>query len=190
MRTSLFILLLTIALASCETVHTPKPKGYNRIDLPPHEYVDLKSDRPYHFQYNAAANEKEHNSYVAEAHWMDVYYPELDANIEITYKKLSDSIRLDDLVNDVFRLAHGHDKKAYAIDQTVVNTQGGLTGLIFELQGEVPSQYQFAVTDSTDNFLRAALYFKTSTKNDSLAPVINYIKEDMLKMMNSASFKN
>lgn len=189
MRIKFLFILLIPAIFSCDSVHNPRPKGFNRIDLPPHTYVDLKSDHPYTFKYAASAQEKEHNSYRSEPHWIDIHYGKLDANVEITYKALSDSIKLDDLLNDVFRLAHGHDKKAYAIDQTVTTTEQGLTGLIFELQGEVPSQYQFAVTDSTNHFLRAALYFKTSTKNDSLAPVINYIKQDMLKMMNTARFK-
>jgi gliding motility-associated lipoprotein GldD len=53
----------------------------------------------------------------------------------------------------------------------------------------VPSQFQFYVTDSTTHFLRAALYFRTALKNDSLAPVINYMKEDMLHMLETLEWK-
>ncbi|WP_332913198.1 hypothetical protein [Algoriphagus boritolerans] len=57
-----------------------------------------------------------------------------------------------------------------------------------ELSGEVPTQFQFFVTDSTDHFLRGALYFNTAMKNDSLAPVIEHIKIDMTHLMNSVKF--
>ena len=67
-------------------------------------------------------------------------------------------------------------------------TPEGYTGVVAELSGEVPTQFQFFVTDSTDHFLRGALYFNTAMKNDSLAPVIEYIKVDMAHLMNSVKF--
>jgi gliding motility-associated lipoprotein GldD len=57
------------------------------------------------------------------------------------------------------------------------------------LSGEVPSQFQFYITDSTRHFLRGALYFPTATKNDSLAPIINYIKQDMIHLLNTTRWK-
>jgi len=33
------------------------------------------------------------------------------------------------------------------------------------------------------------LYFRTSTKNDSLKPVIEYIKIDMMELLNSLEWK-
>jgi gliding motility-associated lipoprotein GldD len=61
--------------------------------------------------------------------------------------------------------------------------------VVAELSGEVPTQFQFFVTDSTDHFLRGALYFNTAMKNDSLAPVIEYIKVDMIHLINTLEFK-
>ena len=60
---------------------------------------------------------------------------------------------------------------------------------VFELQGEVPSQFQFYTTDSTRHFFRGALYFRTATDNDSLAPVIEYVKTDMIRMLNTLKYK-
>ena len=61
---------------------------------------------------------------------------------------------------------------------------------VFELDGEVPSSLQFIVSDSTKNFIRGAMYFKTATKNDSLRPIIKYIKADAFELINSLEFKN
>jgi gliding motility-associated lipoprotein GldD len=60
---------------------------------------------------------------------------------------------------------------------------------VAELSGEVPTQFQFYVTDSTHHFLRGALYFNTAVKNDSLAPIIEYIKSDMMHLINTLEFK-
>jgi len=53
------------------------------------------------------------------------------------------------------------------------------------LEGEVPSQFQFHVSDSTQHFMRGALYFKTATQNDSLAPVIDYLKRDIIHLLST-----
>ena len=46
---------LAIAVVSCGTEYTPKPKGYNRIDLPPAKYQALTHHHPYWFEYCAYA---------------------------------------------------------------------------------------------------------------------------------------
>jgi gliding motility-associated lipoprotein GldD len=61
---------------------------------------------------------------------------------------------------------------------------------VFELSGQVPTQIQFYVTDSTKHFIRGALYFETASKNDSLLPVIKYIGNDIVKMLKTLKFKN
>ena len=75
------------------------------------------------------------------------------------------------------------------IDESVVKTDKGYYATVFELSGEVPSQFQFYVTDSAKHFLRGALYFRTAVKNDSLSPVIEYMKDDVRKLMNTIEFE-
>ena len=60
---------------------------------------------------------------------------------------------------------------------------------IAELYGDVPSQFQFVCTDSVNNFLRGALYFNTKVKNDSLAPAIDYVKSDIIHLLNTLEWK-
>jgi gliding motility-associated lipoprotein GldD len=45
------------------------------------------------------------------------------------------------------------------------------------------------VTDSTKHFLRGAVYFNTATKNDSLAPVIRYLKQDAIHLIQTLRWK-
>lgn len=185
------IALLPLILFSCTstTEFTPKPKGYNRIDLPEHAYVALEGKHPYSFERSTLAKELPDTSYLAEAHWIDLFYPAFNSNIQITYKALEQKKNLfDEHVVDAHKLTYKHDVKAHAIDEAFYRSKKGYAVTIFELEGEVPSQLQFYVTDSSKHFLRGAVYFKTATKNDSLAPVINYMKEDVLHLIETLSF--
>lgn len=176
---------------SCTEVHNPKPKGYNRFDLPKAEYVQLQEPHPYTFEYSKYSVIEPHKSKNSEAHWIDISYPELKATVELTYKDLSTKDNsINSVVFDAHKLTNKHNVKAYAIEESVITTDKGHTAAIFELAGEVPSQFQFFVTDSTSHFLRGALYFPISTKNDSLAPAINYIKKDLYHLINSLDWKN
>jgi len=189
-RAFILILALLGILFGCSESFTPKPKGYNRLELPEREYISLPDSLPYSFDVSKAVRILRDSSYIAERYWIDLYYPTITANIQITYKALNEDRQLlEELVNDAYRLTSKHQIKAYAIEETVVRTPSGKTAVIAELEGEVPSQFQFFVTDSTHNFLRGALYFRTSTKNDSLAPAIEYMKIDAMRMINTLEWK-
>ena len=183
---SLFCLLLVPFLVSCDPEYTPKPKGYNRIDLPAPKYQPLQEKHPYFFEYSAYAKILRDSSRLNEPHWINVYYPQHKANVQITYKAINNNEKVFyDLVNDARKLTSKHEIKAYSIDETTLKTPKGQTAFVFELTGEVPSQFQFYVSDTTEHFLRGALYFRTATANDSLAPVIEYIKKDVVHMLNT-----
>jgi gliding motility-associated lipoprotein GldD len=184
----------------------PKPKGYNRIDLPAHEYMNSPDSLPYFFKVSTYARINQDSSWIAmnrikekinpkfplikEKYWIDISYETLGANIEITYKEIN---KRNDLMKayfeDAYKLASEHQVKANAIDESIIRTVNGYTASIIELKGEVPTQVQFVTTDSVQHFLRGALYFKTATMNDSLAPVISYLKVDILHFLNTLRWK-
>jgi gliding motility-associated lipoprotein GldD len=182
------ILLLLIA---CGTNYVPKPVGYNRIEMPEHAYQHLPDTFPYQFAYSAHATLNNDSGTNSEKYWINIHYPEHQANIEITYKAVNnDRERLRELLQDAYTLTSKHQIKAYSIDERVLQTPNNNVAMVAELSGEVPSQFQFYTTDSVNHFLRGALYFPVATKNDSLAPVIEYIKKDMLRMLNTLEWKD
>ena len=48
---------------------------------------------------------------------------------------------------------------------------------------------QFWMTDSAHHFLRATLYFNFTPNNDSLQPVIEYLRDDALHLVNTFAWK-
>lgn len=178
--------LSCLMLFACQSDFVPKPKGYNRIDMAPHAYVSLPDTFPYSFEYSEHAEIHPDTSFNTERYWLNVYYPEHQANVQLTYKDINqDEKVLETLLEDAYQLTANHQIKAASIEERVIGTPTGKRALVAELSGEVPSQFQFYITDSTDHFLRGALYFRTATKNDSLSPVIEYIKVDMVHMLNT-----
>ncbi|MFT7159779.1 MAG: gliding motility-associated lipoprotein GldD [Bacteroidia bacterium] len=194
MRKIIFGLAVTFSslfLISCESEFSPKPKGFNRIELPDPVYIQLPDSLPYNFSYSAFAKISSNSSWISERYWIDLTYPELGATIQITYKPIGNKKKiLAEYLADSYNLTSKHNVKAYAIDEAVVNLPNGGQATIMELSGEVPSPFQFHLTDSVNHFLRGALYFKTATKNDSLAPVINYVKNDMIRLLNTLEWND
>ena len=189
----IFCFLTFLILFSCgkeEQNYVPRPKGYNRIDLPQHAYQKLTESHPYTFEFSKMARILPDTFSTAQKDWLFIQYPKFDANIQLTYKPLNnDPNKLKNYINDSFKLAGKHQIRASSIQEQHILTKSGRTVTIFKIEGDVPSPYQFYTTDSTEHFLRGAIYFPIATKNDSLAPVIDYIQADMLHLLNTLEWR-
>lgn len=170
--------------------YMPKPYGYNRIILPEHVYKFIPDSLPYQLEVSQHATVSPSSSPYAEKYWLDIYYPAFEATIQLTYKPVKNSKQLlREYLQDAYLLTAKHQIRADAINEYIIHTPKGYTATLAALSGQVPSQYQFYTTDSTHHFLRGALYFHTASQNDSLAPVIEFIKEDILHMLYTLTWK-
>ena len=77
------------------------------------------------------------------------------------------------------------NQKATFIDEFPIKKQNGVNGMLFKVEGPAASPLQFFLTDSLGqkHFLRGALYFNTQARPDSLAPVLDFVKRDVEKML-------
>ncbi len=166
----------------------PKPRGYNFIALPKQTYQRLKADSlPYSFDYSEHAVLSTHKN---TSSMQVIDYKNLGAKIWLTYYPIKNNIdTLDQLIYTTYKLLQKNNVRADAIANDTIVTASGKTATIFYLEGEVPTQYQFYYHDSTKNFLRGALYFETAQKNDSLAPIIEFVKKDINHMINTLEWK-
>ena len=165
--------------------YVPKPYGHPRIVLPEHVYVRL-TGFPYSFDVSQHAVVVPDTSDRAESYWINIRYPAFDAEIQVTYKPVHNDLqRLREFYHDAYTLTAKHQVKAHAIQEKVLKTPEGHSVVVAELYGQVPSPIQFHTTDTAQHFLRGALYFKTATQNDYLAPVIDFIKEDIAHLIHT-----
>lgn len=65
------------------------------------------------------------------------------------------------------------------------NEEAKVYGLIYDFEGNTASNYQFFLTDSSTHFFRGAMYFNMPPNADSLEPVIDFIKGDLQRLIES-----
>lgn len=187
----LFPVFLLLLVAGCQESYTPKERGYPRFDLPKPRYSVFDQGHPFVFEVSDQAIAYNDSSRLTEPHWVNIKYPALSAEVQLTYKDFAgDQKKLNELVEDARTLINKHNIKAYGIQESVITSGAGNPAFLFSLTGQVPTQFQFYTTDSSRHFLRGALYFRTATENDSLAPAIAYISNDMLHLLRSLKWKN
>jgi gliding motility-associated lipoprotein GldD len=190
LKSQLGFVAILFFLLSCSRDYQPKPKGYNRLILPEEKYQHLPDTLPYQFEYSTSAKLLRDTSWINERNWVEVYYPDLRANLHITYKKINQrGDLLKAFFDDSYKLTSKQQIKAYGIDEVKVITPLGKTAMIAEISGDVPTQFQFTITDSTKNFLRGALYFNTEVNNDSLAPAIDFMKKEAMHLINTLQWR-
>ena len=191
MTISRFILLaiISVVLTSCQDSYVPKPRGYYRIDFPVKEYRQFDTTFPFTFEYPLYAKIIRDSSKMAEPYWINIVYYPYNAQLHISYKPISNNLAT--YLNDAHTLVNKHIPKANAISQReYVDTVEKVYGLVYEISGsDAASTYQFYLTDSTRHFVRGALYFDLVPNNDSLAPVISFLKKDVEHMINTFRWK-
>jgi gliding motility-associated lipoprotein GldD len=176
MRNLLFLLCLCFFL-SCKNDVLPKPKAYLSLTYPKKSFEYLKLERPYHFKVSKKAtviNDKNN--------WLTISYPKLKASIDITYRPVKNNLK--ELLSEAEKLVFKHTAKAeQIIPKDFINEEKRVFGSIFEITGNAASHIQFHVTDSTSNFIKGSLYFYAKPNYDSVLPAIDYIKEDILYLI-------
>jgi gliding motility-associated lipoprotein GldD len=70
-----------------------------------------------------------------------------------------------------------------------MRTPNGISGIFFTVEGNAATAQQFFVTDSTEHFLRGALYFNVTPNADSLSVVNDFLGADMKHLINSLKWK-
>jgi gliding motility-associated lipoprotein GldD len=180
-------------LISCNSIYTPKPTGYFKIEFPQHQYQQFnQAGFPYTFEYPVYANiirdttffdDKPENPY-----WINIDFPRFNARIYVSYKEIGPN-SFDKLKDDAFKMTFKHSYKATSIDDSVMETPLGVSGVFFNVGGNAATAKQFYVTDSVKHFLRGALYFDTAPNEDSLGIVNQFLQEDMRHIINTLQWK-
>ncbi|WP_375562747.1 gliding motility lipoprotein GldD [Bernardetia sp. OM2101] len=194
--TFILFIISSLFFSSCQSEEDsfiPKPYGYFRIELPEQSYQKLEGDFPYSFEHSKYAKVVKNTSQNAENYWITLKYePTSVAEIHITYKEVKNDPKLFmEYVNDAHKITFNeiNTARSSAIDQVIDSKNGN--GIVFTIsEGEVPTVFNYWVSDSSTHFLRAAMYVPTSSQNDSLAPILKYTKDDMMHMLETFEWRN
>ena len=134
MKRNYISLILLFVLFSCSSDYLPKPKGYNRLDLPEREFTALKNDVPYSFEHSVNATVEPDSFNLAEKYWINLNFPEFKATVHISYKEIDGN--LVTYLEDAHTLVTKHISKADAIsDSLIIDRSRNLFGLAYSLEG-------------------------------------------------------
>jgi gliding motility-associated lipoprotein GldD len=185
----LILLFLIFLQFGCREKTVPKPRGYFRIDLPAKEYRLYDTVCPFIFEYPVYGHISYDVGKNSEPCWFNLEFPRYKAIIHFSYKSLNKNLGV--ILKETYDYAYSHSIKADAITELPwKNTKSKVYGILYDIKGNAASSIQFFLTDSTKNFLRGALYFSAEPNADSLAPIIQFFREDIVHMVETFSWKD
>jgi gliding motility-associated lipoprotein GldD len=197
---ALFVTLLVgvVFVVGCnhDKAYIPKPRMYPKVDFPARDFTSFKEDYcSFYFEMPVYADVVQDKLFFDEepAHpcWFDLRFTPLNSSLHFSYYPITNAKNFDKLVMDAFNIAGKHNIKADFRDEFVISIpENKVHGLIFEIGGPVASPFQFYLTDSTSHFLRASLYINDVVNPDSTKIVYDFLKEDILQIIESFEWQN
>jgi len=185
---SLVCLFVFIVSCADQGAPIPKPRLYPRVIFPVKEYQ--KFDETYcdfTFEYPSYAEIIQDTIFFGEAPlnpcWFDIVIKELNGKVHCSYFPISKPADLEGYVNDAFKFSSKHNDKADFRDEMVITKPNDVSGILFEMGGQVATPVHFFLTDSINHYFRASMYFYSPTNPDSMDIVHEFVKTDIAKMI-------
>ena len=180
----ILLLLFFFLITSCAEETLPKPKAFLRLAYEEVQYQKINLDCPYTFEFsNDAIVTPNENC------WINITYPKLKASLNLTYRPIENN--LTELLKESEKLTYNHAIKADGISALpFVNIGKNVYGSLAEVTGNAASPLQFHLTDSVQNFITGALYFKVQPNYDSILPAVKFIEKDIRHLMETLEWKN
>jgi gliding motility-associated lipoprotein GldD len=184
------LLVIFFAGFSCREISVPKPRGYFRIALPEKKYIKYDTTCPFIFEYPVYSRISYDTGNKNEPCWFNIEFPGYNAKIYVTYKNINNNFEA--IMEDTYKLdIKNHTIKADAIKENpILDKVGKIYGNLYDYQGNTASAVQFYLTDSIKHYLRGSLYFSVEPNPDSLAPVIDFFRADILHMIETFNWKD
>jgi gliding motility-associated lipoprotein GldD len=189
---------VALMFLSCRPeAYTPKPRGYARTEFPDRAYQQFDTAGfPYSFEYPVYGRvvidtlffgKKPDNPF-----WMNIDFPSIGGTIYVSYKPVTPTEGLGKLIEDAHEMSFtAHSKRAdYIAEQPFHFPERKVYGILYDVGGNAATAYQFIATDSTKNFIRGALYFNVSPNADSLRPANEFLRTDIIHLLETLKWKN
>lgn len=199
----LFLLALASLSAGCkeEPIYYPKPRMYPKISYPERKTAAITADYcNFTFQYPDYMHFVQDTVFLTKGTqhpcWFNLTMPDFNGDIHFTYTDISAKTpqeradKVYKVYKDAYRFSDEHDKKAILNEDLVINDpKRQIYGVLYNIEGHVASSFQFVLTDSVRHAVRASLYFRNVPNPDSMQPVIEFVKTDMMQIINTFQWR-
>ncbi len=184
-RSAFLIVAYSCLAIACSEAPTPKPKSFPRIEFPALSYKNVQvSSCNYSFDLADFAILRNDPYPSGDECWYNIHYPKFNATLHLSYRKINNRDDLFKVINDSREMVYKHVMRADEIIENYIS-KPQIHGIFYEIEGGTATNAQFFVTDSTSHFLRGSLYFNQATDADSIQPVLQFLKRDMLHVIST-----
>lgn len=192
LRLGVFLLfgMLVFSCQNNEANVTPKPRIYPKVEYPVKRYQVFDREQcNFAFEYPTYARVIQDSSGLTEAElesscWFDLYFPSFDGRLHCSYYEIGQNKSFEELKKDAFEMADYHNKRANFIEELKINRlDADVDGFVFSIEGPAATPFQFYLTDKKEHFFRASLYFNTEVRPDSIAPIYEFVRQDMMRVI-------
>ena len=189
-KIGIIFLLVSFTTVGCGNDPLPKPKGYFRIDLPEKTYQEITDSIPFPFSFELPQYAVVNLTRTKEqANFFNVDFRRYGARIHFSYFPVDGNI--GKLIEESRTLSYKHTEKAQEInEELIINQEESVFGTYYSIAGNAASSNQFFITDSSNHFLRGALYFNVAPNPDSIGPVGEFIKKDIVHLIETFNWKD
>jgi gliding motility-associated lipoprotein GldD len=187
----LLVFLFLITACKNDNISVPKPRAYPKVDFIKKDIQSTTFNNcPFSFDfpsYGELKKAKTTKGQVTMDCWFDIHMKAYNARIHCSYIPINKQEDLESYVKDAFTISGQINKRSDYMSEELIQNANGVKGLMMRFEGPAASPCHFYLTDEKEHFLKASLYFDTQVNPDSLAPITQYLLQDVDKMI--ASFK-
>ena len=198
------LLLIACSIISCDNeISIPKPSTHLMVDLPEHSYQKFSDSSYFSFEipklWSVSKDPQRIYDAVIRGYRKDLkdksalsffIGKKINGDIHIQYYKIDTTNTVAKLVNETGVKIDEHKMRAQQVTtKDFIFRDKKVYGTLFEFVGNSAVNFEFHLTDSVDNFVRTAVILYTTPNYDSLQPTLNYIKTDLIHLINTFEWK-
>ena len=180
--------LFAVLFVSCgdDELLIPRPLANLRVNFPERSYY--KSDTLCPYQFDLASYMSTKSASKEMPCHIDVNLGQFNGMLHISYIEIDNN--LPELIAYSIDKVREHQVKASAIQDSVFTIpEHAVYGTIYEFYGNAATPFQFHFTDSVNHFIRGTMYFNATPNFDSIYPVLQYVKQDLIHLFESNTWK-
>lgn len=182
------LLLFSLALLACsdDELLIPRPLANLRVNFPEHVYH--QTDFPCSYQFELASYMTAQAASAENPCHLDINLGQFNGMLHLSYVTINDNLR--ELIAYSTDKVREHQVKASAIQDSVfILPETRIYGTMYEFFGNAATPFQFHFTDSVHHFIRGTIYFNATPNFDSIYPVLQYVKKDLIHLFESTTWK-
>jgi len=185
MKKILLLISLSILVFSCnQSEPVPKPSTFLRTDFPEHSYREYLSPQSFRFRLSDLFMPKHFEQAKNNYSVQEIDLGPLNGTLFLYYLRIPSKDSLPEIINFANDKVDEHKIMADKIDfEQILEPSKKVYGTFFELKGNVATNFQFYLTDSSQHFLRGEVLLNCRPNYDSLRPTLQYLKADLQELV-------